>query len=139
MPIVTGYIGPMHARHLRWGGGPRVRVQGPSDWRVQRLSAADLIAFVDAAVAGELFFVQEIVPFDDLNIAAVFPAAAFLREVTEEARREIGCVYERREMAAGTARNGQPSFQSVRFIHREDWKIASELIAARLLAKERVS
>lgn len=132
--IVQGHIGPMHFRDIRWGALAR-RVEGPTDWRVQRLTEQELIDFVRDVVDGKVLLAQQVQPFDD--VGCVFPTLSFLHEISADARREIGTVYEYRDRACGTARNGQPSFQSVQFIHREDWLQARDMIAAEVLRRER--
>lgn len=127
--IVTGYIGPAHLR----------RVASTTDgtgWRVQRLTPTELLEFVTAACDGKLLLAQEVRPVGD--IACVFPAVSFLADLTADARREIGTFYEYRDRATGTARNGQPSFQSVQFIHQEDWLQARDMIAAEMIRRERL-
>lgn len=119
----------MHLRDMRF-----VQRTDPEDWRPQRMPAAELFAFVRDVVDGHVFLAQQVEPFDD--VACVFPATAFLCEVSKEARDEVGTFYERRDRATGTARNGQPSFQTVQFIHREDWLLARDLIAAEMLRRE---
>lgn len=115
------------ARHI----GPSVR-----DWRPQRLTDLELVRFVADVVNDRVLLAQQVQPFDD--VGCVFPALSFLHEITEDARREIGTCYEHRRLATGKARNGQPSFPTVKFIHREDWLRARDLIAAELLRRERV-
>jgi hypothetical protein len=129
--IVTGYIGPMRFEDMRLAR----RVVGPTDWRVQRLTYEALVRFVVDMVDGKILTAQQVVPFDD--VGCVFPTLSFLHEISVDARREIGTFFEYCDRAAGTARNGQPSFQSVQFIHREDWFLARDMIAAEVLRRER--
>lgn len=136
MPIVTGYIGPINYRDLRWGALVRA-ADGPCDWRVQRMTPLELIGFATAVADGRIFLAEHVDPPDDLY--CVFPATTFLLEITGDARREIGTFFELRERATGHSRNGQPSFQTVQFIHREDWARAKDLIAAEVLRRERLS
>lgn len=126
--IVTGHIGP----RLQPGAQ---RVQGRTDWRVQRLTSEQLLRFVADVVAGKILLAQHVVPFDD--VGCVFPALGFLHDISADARREIGTFYEYRSKATGTARNGQPSFQSVQFIHVGDWLVARDMIAVEMLRRER--
>lgn len=111
-------------------------VQHVSDWRVQRMTSAELVRFVADVVDRRILLAQEVVPFDD--VGCVFPALGFLHEISADARREIGTVYEYRDRANGTARNGQPSFPTVRFIHNEDWLRARDMIAAEIVRRERL-
>lgn len=131
--IVTGYIGPMHFRDMRIFR----RLSSPEEWRPQRMTAVELRAFVRDVADGRIFLAQQVQPFDD--VSCVFPAISFLCEVSKECRDEVGTFFEYRDRAAGTARNGQPSFQTVQFIHREDWLLARDLIAAEMLRRERLS
>lgn len=128
--FVTGHIGPppivsRHVTALTDGAG----------WRVQRLTPAELLEFVAAACDGKLLLAQEVQPIDD--VGCVFPAVSFLAQLALDARREIGTFYEYRDRATGTARNGQPSFQSVQFVHVEDWLQARDMIAAEMIRRER--
>lgn len=131
--IVTGYIGPMRFKDMRIFK----RVATVKDWRPQRMPAFELLAFARDVADGKVLTAQQVVPFDD--VACVFPAVSFLCEVSKEARDEVGTFFERMELRAGTARNGQPMFQTVQFIHREDWLLARDLIAAELFRRERQS
>lgn len=124
--IVTGQIGPPHPGKL---------VHEPRDWRVGRMTHPELLRFVADVVAGKILLAQHVENFDE-NIGCVFPKLEFLHWLTPEARREIGTVYEYLDQATGTARNGQPSFNTVRFIHVEDWLLARDLIAAEMIRKE---
>lgn len=126
--IIQGYIGPICYEDLR------LSRQDPKDWRVQRMSVLELLGFVSAVADGHIFLAEHVSPFDDM--AYVFPAVSFLLEITEQARREIGTFYEFIDQATGRARNGQPSFATVRFIHREDWLHARDLIAAKAIRGE---
>lgn len=132
--IVTGYIGPIRYQDLRLGALVRA-ADGPCDWRVQRLTQLELLGFVAAMVDGRIFCAEYVQPADDLY--CVFPASAFLLQISREARAEIGTLYEFRDRANGTARNGQPSFPTVQFIHREDWARAKDMIAAEMLRREK--
>lgn len=129
--IVNGYIGPMKLEDMRW------RRKDPRDWRVERMSAVELVRFVTAVVDDKIFLAQQVHPFQDVD--CVFPAIAFLLEVTPDARREIGTFYEFLELSTGHSRNGQPCFTTVRFLHREDWQRARDMIAAEVLRRERLT
>lgn len=132
VPVVTGYIGPIHLRDLRLGA---LVAPGRNDWRPRRMSELELLWFVEEAVSGELLFAQQVEPFEELG--TVFPAVGFLTDVEKEARDEVGTFYERRDRAIGTSRSGLPTFHTVQFIHREDWLRARDLIAAETLRRER--
>ncbi|HSR79112.1 MAG TPA: hypothetical protein VLN57_21240 [Xanthobacteraceae bacterium] len=133
MPIVTGYIGPIHCKDLRLGP-PAVRID-PRDWRVQRLAPEALVRFVLDVVERRIFLGQEIAPAGDLY--CVFPGLAMLTEITADARREIGTFYEYRDRAIGQTLHGNPSLPSVQFLHYEDWEQARDMIAAEVLRRER--
>jgi|SRR5882672_1707101 len=108
-----------------------------SDWYPQRLTAADLMAFVEDAVEHRVFLGQEVQPFEE--IAIVFPAMAFLTRVSQDARDHVGIVYEKRERAVGQTPNGNPVFDTASFMHREDWFIARDLIAAAVVKEGMMS
>lgn len=99
------------------------------------MTPLELLGFVAAVLGEKIFLAEQVEPADD--IGCVFPAAAFLLQITKAAREEIGTLYEFLDKATGRARNGQPSFTTVQLISREDWSRAKEMIAAELLRKER--
>lgn len=120
------------------GYTPLAQVQNlRTTWKVQRMTDRQLLRFVTDAVEGKIFLAQQVVPFED--VGCVFPAISFLHEISADARRDIGTFYEYRAKANGRARNGQPSFQSVRFIHTEDWLRARDMIAAEVIRRERAA
>lgn len=99
------------------------------------MSALELLGFVTAACDGTIFLAEQVQPIED--VGCVFPAAEFLLQVSREARLEIGTIYEFCDLASGKARNGQPMFATCKFIHREDWARAKDMIAAEILRRER--
>lgn len=144
--IITGYIQPIRPQDLR--GRFRLlrgelaaelarRVDDPRDWRVQRLTERELLRFVLDVVDGHIYLADHVTPQRDPDaMVAVFPAAEFVRDISPDARREIGTFYEYRDKATGKTSNGQPSFSSVRFVHAEDWKRALDMIAAECIRRE---
>lgn len=130
--IVKAKIGPIHAADIRLGSVTR----DARDWRPARMTVAELLAFVRAAADRDVYLAQEVQPFEE--IVDVFPAQDFLRQVTEQARREVGTCYEYRRLAVGKTRSGQPVFPSVRFVHVEDWLVARDMIAAEMIRRERM-
>lgn len=144
MPIVKGYIQPIRPENLRGRfrllsaelGKVARQVPDPSDWRVQRFTERELLRFVLDVCDELIFLADHVVPQRDPDaMVAVFPAAEFVRDISHDARREIGTFYEYRDKATGTTRTGQPSFSSVRFVHAEDWKRALDLIAAECIRR----
>lgn len=138
--IITGYIRPIRHRDLRLkslGLSPSiVRVDEPGDWRVQRMTERELLRFALDVVDRHIFLAEEVRAFEDRPL--VFPAAAFLLDLPRDAVREIGTFYEYRDKAVGTVHSsGQPTFSTVRFVHREDWSRAKDMIAAEVLRRER--
>lgn len=134
MPIVTGYIGPIHFADLRLGNRMAVRTD-PKTWRVTRMTPEELVCFAFGVVNEAIFLAEFVQPAEYLPF--VFPASEFLLAITADARREVGTFYEYRSRATGRARNGQPSFQTAQFIHLEDWNQARDMIAAEFLRRER--
>lgn len=134
--IITGHIAPIPFSAVRWGALVRA-ADGPCDWRPQRMTELELLGFVAGVVDDRIFLREHVEPADDLPY--VFPASEFMLQITREARAEIGTLYELRSKSNGTTHNGQPTFPSVQFIHREDWLRAKDLIAAELLRRERHS
>lgn len=143
--IITGYIQPIRPQDLRGRfrllrdelGELARTVNDPRSWRVPRFTERELLRFVLDVVDGHIFLADHVTPQRDPDaMVAVFPAAEFVREVSPDARRELGTFYEYRDKATGTTRTGQPSFSSVRFIHAEDWKRALDMIAAECIRRE---
>lgn len=138
--IITGYIKPIRYEDLRWKAlglpAPVTRVDGRSDWRVQRLTPRELLRFVADVVDRLIFLAEEVEVFEER--ALVFPAAAFMFSLPADAVREIGTFYEYRDKSVGSVhRSGQPTFSTVSFVHREDWARAKDLIAAEVIRRER--
>lgn len=143
--IITGYIGPIHYQDVRWEAlglprPPRARREDPAGWRVRRLTEREMLRFVLDVVDGHIFLAEHVRPArDPETMIAVFPAADFVRDISRDAGREIGTFYEYIDRAIGKTRNGQPSFSSIQFLHREDWARALDMIAAEALRRERTS
>lgn len=134
--IVRAHIGPIPFADIRWNGVAASR--NVRDWKPERMTLEQFLAFVKAGAADELFFAQYVEPVaGEWDVACVFPALSFLLEVSIDARRQIGTCYERHDRAAGTTRTGLPMFNTVQFIHIEDWLPARDMIAAQIVARSR--
>lgn len=130
--IVQARIAPIPFSGLRLG--PR----NVRDWMPQRMSGAELVAFVRDLASGKLFVAELIEPVNgDWHLVKSFPAVSFLCDVTEEARRRIGTCYERVENAIGKTPQGYPIFQTVKFIEKEDWHIARDMVAAEMVRRSK--
>lgn len=100
-------------------------------WLPQRMTKRELLRFARGLASDELLVDRLVVPFED--VAKVFPLGC-VHDMSQEARNLIGACYEWRRRAVGHLRDGKPVFQSVKFIHREDWLHARDLVAARWVA-----
>lgn len=139
--IITGYIGPMHEHemhhHRRARDAHAKHVHDLKSWRVKRLTPSEMVRLALAIVNREILTSHEVVPFDEFP--AVFPAAIeALGQMSVDAVKEIGVVFEYVANAAGKARNGQPTFLTAHYLHREDWEHVRGLAAAEVLRQERV-
>jgi len=139
--IVTGYIGPMHEHDMHHHRQAReahaVHMHDLKGWRVGRLNPEEMVRLAFDIVQRKVLTSHEVVPFDEFP--SVFPGAIkALGEMSAEAVKEIGVVYEYLDKAVGKASNGQPAFLSAGYLHREDWERVRELALSEVLRQERV-
>lgn len=111
-----------------------MRLGERSDWRPQRMTERQLLAFVADVIEQRVLIDRHVIPFED--IGCVFPALGFLQDVSLDARKEIGACYEYRDLAVGKTRHGNPTFEGVKFVHAEDWLRARDIIAAEVVRRQ---
>lgn len=105
------------------------------DWRPQRMSEAELVAFVDDVLEARVYLSCYVKP--ETDIGAVFPAMGCVYDMAPEAVRLVGMWYEHTRLRTGTTMLGNPNFQTVKILHREDWLRAQDLIAAAVVQRGR--
>jgi hypothetical protein len=138
--IVSVAIAPIRVEDIRWDRLAQVdrsslHITGQrSEWRCRRMTDLELARFVADVVERKILVAQHVLPFED--VGCVFSGLGFLHDVSIEARREIGTCYEYLEQACGETRFGNPHFESVQFIHVEDWLLARDLIAAEVVRRQ---
>jgi hypothetical protein len=91
---------------------------------------------------GRIFTSNHIRPsYEGDNIVSmVFMPLAFgaLKDMTEDAIRHIGLIWEYLDQAGPRSINGYPIFSSLRFMHKDDWARATLAIKTELDRRENV-
>lgn len=130
--IVTAWISPIKAGDLR------IKIATPEPnmrlWYPTRMTEKELLDFVIAVVERRVLIGHHVQPFADLS--NVFPALASLADMSIDARKQIGCCYEYLDRANGQTLHKNPHFETVRYVHAEDWRRARELIAAEVVRRQ---